>query len=281
LALSYSGDRDYTNAISKLNDFLKTYQNSVWFEKGFEALCRIYYETSETDKALFYLQKLIDDYPRRDTRDYAYLLEAVLYYSKPDYDKSLETLKLIQHDFPKSAYHNAVELLMKDMEEIKKGAAPSYSFGSKEAYKIWEPYTSPSSSVGISGAEVVENKDAKPGETFVKASAGANIVFTVTALEDLDKFNEYKQDKEDQSRLPQEIRTGTEKDLIFMTWSAPDSGKFQDDKQSLSRTWQAPSEPGEYTVTISPMDMALVRPPDSGSRKDKVSPLVIHVTVEK
>jgi len=61
----------------------------------------------------------------------------------------------------------------------------------------------------------------------------------------------------------------------------PDSGKFQDDKQSLSRTWQAPDAPGDYTITITAQDMALVRPPDSGTRKDKMNPLVIHITVEK
>ena len=281
LALSYYNDMDYSSATAKFTDFLKTYQNSVWFEKGFESLSRIYYETSETDQAISYLQKLIADYPRRDTRDYAYLLTAVLYYSKSDYDKSLEILKNIRKDFPKSAYYNAVESLITDINDIKKGAAPAYSFGSKEIYRIWEPYTSPSGSVDVGGAEVLQNKDVKPGETFVKAKAGSNITFTITGFEDLDKFNEYQQDKEDQSRLPKEIKNGTEKDLTFITWSVPDSGKFQDDKQSLSRTWQAPDAPGDYTITITAQDMALVRPPDSGTRKDKMNPLVIHITVEK
>ena len=281
LALSHYYDRDYTNAISKFRDLLKAYQNSVWFEKGFEALCRIYYETSDTDNAIMYLQKLMDEYPRRDTRDYAYLLTGILYYSKPDYDKALEIFKKMQQDFPGSAYYNAAETLITDVNDIKKGAAPSYSFGSKDIYRIWEPYTSPSGSVAVSGAEVAEHKDAKPGDTFVKARPGSKITFTVTGLEDLDRFNEYQQDKEDQSRLPKEIKTGTEKDLVFIAWSSPDSGKFQDDKQSFIRVWQAPDSPGDYAITIAPGDMALVRPPDSGTRKDKIDPLTIHVAVEK
>jgi TolA-binding protein len=281
LALSYYQDRDYANAISGFENFLKSYPNSVWCEKAFEQLCRIYYETADTDNAIKHLQKIIDDYPRRDTRDYACLLIAILYYSKPDYDKSLETLKKIQQDFPKSAYYSAVQSLIADINSIRKGEAPTYSFGSKEIYKVWEPYTSPAPSVDVSGAQKVDNKDAKPGETFVKAKPAASVKFTVIGFEDLDKFNEFQQDKEDQSRLPKEIRTGTEKDLVFLTWSAPDSGKFQDDKQSDSRSWQAPDAPGDYTITIDMGDVALVRPPDSGSRKDKVNPLTIHVAVEK
>ena len=143
LALSHYSDKDYPNAIAKFTDFLKTYKNSVWFEKGFEELCRLYYETSETDQAMGYLQKLMEDYPRRDTRYYACLLTALLYYSKPDYDKALETLKSMEKDFPKSAYLNAADVLIADINEIKKGAAPSYSFGSKEVYRIWEPAASP------------------------------------------------------------------------------------------------------------------------------------------
>jgi tetratricopeptide (TPR) repeat protein len=281
LALSYAGEKDYPNAIARLTEFLKIYQNSVWFEKGFEELCRIYYETSDTDTAIGYLQKLAGEYPNRDSRDYAHLLTAILYYSKCDYDKSLEMLKNIQKEFPKTAYYNPVEALITDINDIKAGGTPSYSFGSQELYKIWDPYMSPTGSIGVKGAELVQNPDAKPGQTFVKAKPGANITFTVVGLDDLDKFSEFKQDKEDQSRLPKEIKTGTEKDLLLITWSVPDSGKFQDDKQSSSRTWQAPDVSGDYTITITPTDMALVRPPDSGSRKDKIAPLSIYVTVEK
>ena len=281
LALSFYSDRDYANAVNKFTEFLKTYQNSVWFEKGFETLCKLYYETSETDGAIASLQKLIDEYPRRDTRDYAYLLTAVLYYGKPDYDKALGLLKNMQKEFPKSAYYNAAQALITDINDIKKGAAPSYSFGSKDVYRVWDSYTSANGSVGAAGAERIDKEGAKPGELFIKAQPGTQITFTATDIQDLDRFNEYQQDKEDPSRLPRELKNGTEKDLLFMTWSAPDSGKFLDDKQSPSRVWQAPDAPGEYIITINTGDMALVRPPDSGNRKDRINPLVIHVIVEK
>ena len=109
LALSYYNDKDYANAVSKFGEFLMAYQNSVWFEKGFEDLCRIYYETLNTDKATESLQKLIDAYPRRDTRDYAYLLIGILNYSKPDYPTAAEVFKKIQKEFPKTSYLYATD----------------------------------------------------------------------------------------------------------------------------------------------------------------------------
>jgi hypothetical protein len=66
-----------------------------------------------------------------------------------------------------------------------------------------------------------------------------------------------------------------------MTWAGPESGKFLDDKQSSSRKWQAPNEPGEYTISAGLGDLALVRPPDTGTRKDNPLVLTIHVIVEK
>ena len=281
LALSYYNDKDYAKAVSKFEEFLNTYQNSVWFEKGFESLCKLYYESLPTDKAQESLQKLIDTYPRRDTIDYAYLLEGILYYGKADYDNALKIFKKIQQDFPKTAYFYTTDVLITDIKDIKKHAAPSYSFGAKDVYKVWEPYTPVNADIGIGGgAEVVENKDAKPGEIFIKAKPGAKVVFTINGLEDLDKFHEYWQDKEDESRLPREIKTETEKDLIFFTWSGTDGGKFLSDKQTLSRTWVAPKEPGDYIITVNMGDLGLVRPPDNGSRKDTPKTLTIHVKVE-
>lgn len=282
LALSYFSDKDYAAAIGKFEDFLKNYQNSVWFEKGFEELCRLYYQTSETEKAIENLKKLIDTYPRQDAKDYAYLLMAILHYSKADYDKAADTLKKIQQEFPKSAYYYVTETLLMDINEIKKGAAPSYSFGSKDLYKVWEPYTPIGVSVSVGeGAQAVDNKDAKPGEIFAKAKCGAKVTFNIIGIEDLDRYNEYWQDKDDQSRLPREMKSGTEKDLVFFTWSCPDNGRFLDDKQLSSRVWQAPELPGDYTITINAGDIALVRPPDSGSRKDQLKTLTIHVAAEK
>jgi tetratricopeptide (TPR) repeat protein len=282
LALSYFNDKDYATAIGKFEDFLKNYQNSVWFEKGFEELCRLYYETSETGKALENLQKLIDAYPRQDSRDYAYLLTGILFYGKADYNKALDVLRKMQQEFPKSSYYYVTETLIMDINEIKKGATPSYSFGANDLYRIWEPYTSIGVSVTVGeGAQAFDNKDAKPGETFVKTKCGAKVAFNISGIEDLDRYNEYWQDKEDQSRLPREIKTGTEKDLVFFTWSCPDNGKFLDEKQLSSRSWQAPELPGDYIININAGDIALVRPPDSGSRKDPLKTLTIHVTAEK
>lgn len=282
LALSCYNDKDYKNAVSKFEGFLKNYQNSVWFEKGFEALCRIHYETLDTEKAIGYIEKLIDAYPRRDTRDYAYLLTGVLYYAKPDYGRAFDVLKKMQQEFSKSAYFYAADTLITDINEIKKGAAPSYSFGSKDFYRIWEAYMPIGAAVTVGeSAQTIENKDAKPTEVFAKTKCGLKVIFTLTGLEDLDRFDEYWQDKEDQSRLPREIKTGKELDLLFFTWSCADNGKFLDDKQASSRMWQAPDTPGEYVININISDIALLKPPDSGTRKDNSKTLIIHVTVEK
>lgn len=282
LALSYYNDRDYPKAVEKFGEFLKTYQNSVWFEKGFESLCRIYYETSVRENAIGNLQQLIDAYPRRDTGDYAYLLIGVLHYEKAEYDKALEVLKKIQSAYPRTAYLYTTDVLITDINDIKKGASPSFSFGSKDVYKIWAAYTPINADITVGeGGQAVENKEAKRGEIFAKAKVGSKVTFTITGLEDMDRFNEFWQDKEDESRLPRQIRDETEKDLVFFTWSTPDSGKLLDDKQTLSRAWEAPKEPGEYAIAVNIGDLALVRPPDSGSRKDAAKALTIHVTVEK
>ena len=44
LGMSLYYNKEYQKAIEKLEEFLNTYQNSVWFEKAFESLCRLYYE---------------------------------------------------------------------------------------------------------------------------------------------------------------------------------------------------------------------------------------------
>lgn len=282
LALSYYNDRDSAAAVKKLEEFLNNYQNSVWFEKGFEALCRIYYETPDTENAIKNLQRIIDTYQRRDTIDYAYLVMGILYYGKPDYNKAAETLNKIPKEFPKSVYFYAASTLIEDINQIKKGSSPSYSFGSKDFFRMWEAYTPIGAAVNVSGdAEVLVNDKAKEGELFIKTKPASKMTFTVTGAEDLDRFNEYWQDKDDQSRLPREIKTGTEKDLVFLTWSCPENGKFLDDKQAPSRAWQSPDSAGSYTVTINVGDIALVRPPDNGTRKDSAKVLTIYVTVEK
>lgn len=282
LGISLYHNKEYQKAIEKLEEFLNTYQNSVWFEKAFESLCRLYYEDLSIEGAVEALQKISDKHPRRDSRDYAYLLMGVLYYNKAEYDRSTEIFKKIQSDFPRSVYIYAAQQLMQDIDEIKKGAAPSYSFGSKDLYKVWAPYMPINCDISVSeGAETVENKDSKPGEIFIKAAPGAKIVFNMTGLEDMDRFNEYMQDKEDQSRLPRKIRDETEKDLVFFSWSGPDLGKFTDDKQALSRVWQAPNDPGNYIMTINIGDLGLVRPPDTGTKKDPAKILTIHISIEK
>ncbi len=282
LGMSLYYNKEYQKAIEKLEEFLNTYQNSVWFEKAFESLCRLYYEKLNIEVSIEALQKITDKYPRRDSRDYAYLLMGALHYNNTDYDKSTEVLKKIQSDFPRSVYIYAAGQLMQDIDEIKKGAAPSYSFGSKDLYKVWEPYMYINCDIRASeGAETVENKNSKPGEISIKAAPGAKVTFNMTGLEDMDRFNEYMQDKEDQSRLPRKIRDETEKDLVFFSWSGPEGGKFMDDKQALSRVWQAPNEPGNYTMTINIGDLGLVRPPDTGTKKDPAKTLTVHISIEK
>ena len=283
LGTSLYYNKEHQKAVEKFEEFLNTYQNSVWFEKAFESLCRLYYEDLSAEGAIEALKKISEKYPRRDSRDYAYLLMGALHYNSADYDRSAEILKEMQSDFPRSVYIYAAEQLMRDMDEIKKGAAPSYSFGSKDLYRVWEPYMQINCDVAAAaGAETVENKDSKPGEIFVKAAPGAKITFDMTGLEDMDRFNEYMQDKEDQSRLPRKIRDATEKDLVFFSWSAAaEGGKFMDDKQALSRVWQAPDEPGNYIMTINIGDLALVRPPDTGTRKDPAKTLTVHISIEK
>jgi TolA-binding protein len=282
LGMSLYCNKEHQKAIEKLEEFLNTYQNSVWFEKAFESLCRLYYENLSIEKAMEALQGMIDKYPRRDSRDYAFLLIGILQYNNADYDKSAETLKKLRADFPRSVYIYASDQLLQDIGEIKKGAAPSYSFGSKDLYKVWEPYMYVNCDISVgSGAETVENKDAKAGEIFIKTLPGAKVTFNMTGLEDMDRFNEYMQDKEDQSRLPRKIRDATERDLVFFSWSSPEGGKFMDDKQTLSRVWQAPDAPGNYTMTISVGDLGLVRPPDTGTRRDPAKTLTIHISVEK
>jgi TolA-binding protein len=282
LGMSLYHNKEYQKAIEKLEEFLNTYQNSVWFEKAFESLCRLYYENLSIDQAIEALKATTDKYPRRDSIDYAYLLMGALYYNKTDYDKSAETLKKIESDFPRSVYIYAAGQLIQDIDDIKKGAAPSYSFGSKDLYKVWEPYMNINCDIAAgAGAETIENKDSKPGEIFIKAAPGAKITFNMTGLEDMDRFNEYMQDKEDQSRLPRKIRDEMEKDLAFFSWSGPEGGKFMDDKQTLSRVWQAPNEPGNYIMTINIGDLGLVRPPDTGTKKDPAKTLTVHISIEK
>jgi len=282
LGMSLYYNKEYQKAIEKLEEFLNSYQNSVWFEKVFESLCRLYYENLSREGAIEALKRIADKYPRRDSRDYACLLMGALYYGEADYDKSAEILKKIESDFPRSVYLYAAGELIQDIDEIKKGSSPSYSFGSKDLYKVWEPYMPINCDIAAGdGAETVKNKDSKPGEIYVRAAPGAKITFNMTGLEDMDRFNEYMQDKEDQSRLPRKIRDETEKDLLFFSWSSAEGGKFTSDQQTLSRTWQAPNELGDYTIIVNVGDLGLVRPPDSGSKRDPAKVLTAHVAVEK
>ena len=281
LGISLYHNKEYPRAIEKLEEFLNTYQNSVWFEKAFESLCKLYYENLNIEQSIDALQKIVDKYPRRDSRDYAYLLLGALHYGNADYDKAISVFKKIETDFPRSVYLYAAGSLIQDIEDISKGAVASYSFGSKDLYKIWEPYMCINGDIGAGeGAQIIENKGANTGELFVQMAPGAKATFNIMGLEDMDRFNEYAQDKDDQSRLPRKIRDATEKDLLFFSWSA-EAGKFTDDKQAISRTWQAPNDPGNYTITINIGDLGLVRPPDTGSRKDPAKNLTIHISVEK
>ena len=50
------------------------------------------------------------------------------------------------------------------------------------------------------------------------------------------------------------------------------------EKQGLKKVWQAPDKPGIYKVSVRLEDLALIRPPNEGIRKDK-EPLELTVVI--
>ncbi len=292
LALSSYQMKDCIRTISLLTDFLERYKASVWFDKAFEMLAKVYYENLPRDKAIESIRFLIDRYYRKDTGDYAQILMAMLYYRAKNYDTAEDRLKKIE---PSSSCFYASQMMMDDINEIRKNnAVPAFGTDDTEAYKIWDPYQGievkifPGAIAGASPERSQRASDKKGSPVFTEAEDGslrmevdklARIQFTMQTLVDEDKFNEYTIDKDDQSRLPKMVREETEKDLLSLRWSV-DGGNFADDKETDVKVWQAPNEPGTYKMTVKVDDFGLVRVPNKGVRKDLTRDTVINIVVK-
>lgn len=290
-ALCFYYEKDYANAVSSLENFLSTYKNSVWFDRAFETLCRLYFSEFPKDQAVEGLQKLIDSYYRKNSGDYAYILIALLYYSDKEYDKAAGFLKKVDTN---SSYSYTADTISEDIKDIKKGANPSFSFGSKDKYRMWEPGKPTTVDItpmeaGDAGAWAKgggKGEDKKLEVTYTESGAaqvtvkpGTKIKFSLSTLVDDDRYAEYLQDKEDLSRLPKKIKDEDEKDLVVLQWSS-EGGKFVDERQTRDKTWQAPEEPGSYKVSISTDDLGLVHSPDKGIRKDPTREVALIVNVQ-
>lgn len=261
IALCFYYEKDYAKATSQLESFIVGYQNSIWYDKAFEVLARLYYENLPKDKAMDGLMALIDKHYRKGIGDYPQILIGLLYYRAKEYDNALKRLEKVD---AASAYFYTARILINDIGEIKKGAAPSFGSESDDTYKTWQPYKP-------IGAEILPAK--------VTVNKNAKVLFKLEGLEDQDKFAEYLQDKDDQSRLPKKIAEGYEKDLTLLRWAST-GGKFLDEKETEERAWEAPAELGTYKVSVSVDDLGLLRSPDKGLRKDPARELSVLVVVE-
>lgn len=278
IAVCFYNEKDMISAVQSLQAFLDTYKNSIWFDKAFETLSRLYYVNYSREDAVKNLQNLIDNYYRENTGDYARVLMALLYYGDKQFDKAAAELKKIKDTSP---YSYPASILLEDMDQIKKkNTEPKFSIASKDTYKVWEPQGGPSINVVPSENSKAMDFTYVDGVAHLSVPPGATIKFDIQAAEDLDKFAEYLQDKDDISRQPKQVKEDTEKDLMSLEWSTPDSGKFVDDKQSTAKSWQAPSAPGSYKVSARLEDFGLVRAPDKGTRKDSTKEFDIIVDVK-
>lgn len=292
-ALCYYNEKDYKNAVNSLEEFLGTYQNSVWFDRAFETLCRIYFCEFPKEESLPGLERLVKNYYRKNTGDLAYVFIGLTHYADKKYDKALEDMKKIDIN---SVYAYTADIIITDIKEIKKGSNPSYTFGAKDKYRMWEPLKPATVEIvpveagdaneWLKGGAKGEDKKleityTENGTPVVTVKPGAKIKFTLPTLADEDRFAEYLQDKEDVSRLPKKIKDESEKDLLSLQWTS-EGGKFIDERQTRDKAWQAPQEPGRYKISITTDDLGLVREPDKGIRKDPVKELsmIVNVTEE-
>jgi tetratricopeptide (TPR) repeat protein len=291
MALCYYYEKDYQKAVASLEEFLSTYQNSVWFDRAFETLCRLYFCNFPKETAVAGLQKLIDNYYRKNIGDFAYLLIGLEYYADKEYDKALDILKKVDIN---SVYSYASDMIITDIKDIKNGSAPTYTFGAKDKYRMWEPFKPVTIDIvpmqagdageWMKGAGKGEDKKlevtyTQSGAAQVSVAPGAKIKFALATLADEDRFAEYLQDKEDLSRLPKKVKEESEKDFVSLQWTS-EGGKFVDERQTRDKVWQAPTEPGSYKVSISSDDFGLTREPDKGIRKDPAKEMSIIINVK-
>ncbi len=274
LCLYFNGN--LPEAISQFEVFLKTYPDSPWFDSSFEYLSRLYYGNPSLEEAIGSLKRSLDTYHTKKVRDYAQVLIGLLYYSSKDYDNALKSFKIIIEEYKGSIYFYTADKVINDIKNVKEGNPPSFGYVSLDAYRIWEPYTGINARIVPAGAK---DADAESGIVYLTAKTDAKITFTLDMLEDMDKFAEYLQDREDESRLPRKIKDVTQKDILSINWSIINGGRFLSEKQALTKIWQAPSQPGTYKISAIVNDIGLVRPPDRGSRKDTAKKLTAVITI--
>ncbi|GEM_PF-1355801 len=290
LAACFYNEHDYTKAITQLENFVTAYQASIWYDKAFELLSKLYYENFQKEKAIEGLQHLIDAYYRKNVGDYAQVLIALLHYHDKEYDKASARLKKVD---PASSYYYSAEILTEDIKKIKRGAKPSFGIRSDNSFRMWDPSKSadgellPAEFAGKKQGGVSKKSDRRPeiarneeGLPMMEARPGSSVKIAITALEDSDSYSAYMQDKDDASRLPKKLSEQTEKDLISVQWTSG-GGKFADEKQTQTKEWQAPNEPGAYKVVARVDDFGLVRQPDKGIRKDPAKELGLVVIVRE
>ncbi|MFA6321477.1 MAG: tetratricopeptide repeat protein [Candidatus Omnitrophota bacterium] len=292
MALCYYYEKNHAKAVENLEGFLKNYQNSIWFDRAFETLCRLYFSDFPKNSAIDGLQKLVNSYYRKNIGDLAYILTALLYYSDKEYDKALEDLKKVDIN---SAYSYTSDMIAADIKDIKNGSIPSFTFGSKDVYRMWEPgkpitiellpMEAGDASAWMKGAGKGEDKKlevtyTEAGVPQVSVQPGAKIRFALGTLAEEDRYTEYMQDRDDLSRLPKKIKDESEKDFVLLQWTS-DGGKFGDERQTKDKVWQAPAEPGSYKVGVSVDDLGLVRSPDKGIRKDPVKETNMIINVKE
>jgi tetratricopeptide (TPR) repeat protein len=276
IASCLDNEKNYTMAIPRYENFLEKYQHSVWFDRAFEDISRLYYSNLSYDDALAGLKDTIDKYYRKPTGDYAQLLKGLLYYGKKDYVNARKTLSKIEET---SMYNYAAGTIIKDIDKIEKeGCLPSFSSGSEDTYKMFEPYTPTKVEIKPSGVKEEDISYSEGAVMNIKTAPGTVINFTADA-KDLDRFGEYKVDRTDQSRLPKLVNELTEQDLIIIKWSC-ESGTFTDDKETPEKGWKAPDAPGRYKIKFGVTDLGVTRVPDKGTRKDPAKDTEIIINVQ-
>ncbi len=278
IAMCYNLEKDYVKAQDALEGFLTKYQNSVWFDKAFEMLAKLYYEQLPRVQAIEGLQRLVDNYYRKNTGDFAQVLIGLLYYRAKNYETAVEKLQKVD---PTSMYSFAAQTILDDIKQIREQkAAPKFGSDISDSYKVWDPHMPTNGAiVPTAGGQKLETTTAGDGSLQVEVGPGTQIQVALEGLDDKDRFNEYQLDKEDLSRLPKELREETEPDLLVLHW-ASENGSFADDKESPSKSWKAPSEPGTYKISAKLDDFGLVRTPDKGLRKDAAKDLTLVVVVK-
>lgn len=264
IALCHYYERNYKKTISLLEDFLAAYQNSVWFDKVFETLCKLYYQYFPKEEATIQLQKLIDKYYRKNVGDFAEILIGLLDYGSKDYNRAVARLKKIEDS---SLYYYTAQTIIDDVKSVKRGTHPTFSLESGDVYRMWEPYKGINANIVPAKRSKYNLTQTEDGTPKLEVNPGERIELTLEGLTDLDKFDEYQQDAEDESRLPKKINEETAKDLLCLQWRC-EGGKFADDKEGGEKTWLAPDQPGTYKVSVRVDDLGLVRLPGKGVKKD-------------